>query len=62
MDIDIDCQIAAQEGIWNLYQEYATDRAKMARLILEVVDDEPDRFAYFDVKLIGRVKEHAKRR
>ncbi|MFE2962658.1 hypothetical protein ACFXKC_03035 [Streptomyces sp. NPDC059340] len=22
----------------------------------------PDRFAYFDVKLIGRVKKHAKRR
>ncbi|MFD8002087.1 hypothetical protein [Streptomyces mirabilis] len=56
-DIEIDCQIAAREGIWTLYREYATGRAAMARLILEVVDNQPERFAYFDAKLIGRIKK-----
>lgn len=56
-EIAIDCQIAAREGIWTLYQEYATGRAMMARLILEAVDNEPERFAYFDAKLIRRLNK-----
>ncbi|MBK3572965.1 hypothetical protein JHN63_03825 [Streptomyces sp. MBT65] len=61
-EIDIDCQIAAREGIWTLYQEYATGHAMLARYILEGVDNDQERFAYFDAKLIDRVRKKAKRR
>ena len=61
-ELEVDCQIVAREGIWTLYQEYATGRASMARMILDVVDTDRDRFEYFDSKLIGRVRKRAKRR
>ncbi|MEU2738218.1 hypothetical protein ABZ656_23325 [Streptomyces sp. NPDC007095] len=60
-EIEIDCQIAAREGLWTLYQEYATGRALLARLVLDVVDNDRDRFAYFDAKLKGRIQKRAKR-
>lgn len=60
-ELEIDCQIAAREGIWALYQEYATGRASMARMILDEVDADRDRFEYFDAKLIDRVRKRAKR-
>ena len=61
-EIEIDCQIVAREGIWTLYQEYATGRASMARMLLDVVDSDRERFEYFDAKLIDRVRKRAKRR
>jgi hypothetical protein len=61
-ELEIDCQIAAREGIWTLYQEYATGRASMARMLLDVVDTDRERFEYFDAKLIDRVRKRAKRR
>ena len=61
-ELEVDCQIVAREGIWTLYQEYATGRASMARMILDVVDTDRDRFEYFDSKLIDRVRKRAKRR
>ncbi|MFI2765538.1 hypothetical protein ACH5A3_43185 [Streptomyces echinatus] len=61
-ELETDCQIAAREGIWTLYQEYATGRASMARMILDAVDTDRDRFAYFDSKLIDRVRKRAKGR
>ncbi|MFE2580252.1 hypothetical protein [Streptomyces sp. NPDC059378] len=60
-EIEVDCQIAAREGIWQLYQEYATGRADMARIALELVDNDPDRFAHFDAKLIVRFDKRMKR-
>ncbi|MGI5140891.1 MULTISPECIES: hypothetical protein [unclassified Streptomyces] len=60
-EIELDCQIAAREGIWSLYQEYATGRADMARIALELVDNDPERFAHFDAKLIGRFDKRMKR-
>ncbi|MGI5457128.1 hypothetical protein ACQEWB_28990 [Streptomyces sp. CA-249302] len=59
---EIDCQIAAREGIRTLYQDYATGRASMARIILDAVDPDRERFEYFDAKLIDRVRKRAKRR
>ncbi|CAM5619637.1 hypothetical protein [Streptomyces canus] len=61
-ELEIDCQIAAREGIWTLYQEYATGRASTARMLLDAVDADRERFEYFDAKLIGRVRKRAKRR
>lgn len=61
-EIEIDCQIAAREAIWRLYQEYATGRASMARMILDAVDPGRGRFEYFDAKLIDRVRKRAKER
>jgi hypothetical protein len=61
-ELQVDCQIVAREGIWTLYQEYATGRASMARMILDVVDTDRERFEYFDSKLIDRVRKRAKRR
>ncbi|MGY6024198.1 hypothetical protein [Streptomyces spinosirectus] len=60
-EIEIDCQIAAREGIWSLYQEYATGHVMLARYLLEGVDKDRERFAYFDGKLIGRIQKQAKR-
>ncbi|MEU1513153.1 hypothetical protein ABZ490_13470 [Streptomyces sp. NPDC005811] len=60
-EIEIDCQIAAREGLWTLYQEYATGRALLARLVLDVVDNDRDRFAYFDHQLKGRIQKRSKR-
>ncbi|WP_158719036.1 hypothetical protein [Streptomyces globisporus] len=60
-EIEIDCQIAAWEGIWVLYQEYASGHAMMARMILDAVDTDRERFAYFDEKLIGRIHKRRKR-
>lgn len=59
-ELEIGCQIAAGEGIWVLYQEYATGRASMARMILDAVDTDRERFEYFDAKLIDRVRKRAK--
>lgn len=59
-DIEVDCQVAAREGIWTLYQEYATGRASMARMILDAVDTDRERFEYFDAKLIDRVRKRPK--
>ncbi|WP_406446320.1 hypothetical protein OHB14_44875 [Streptomyces sp. NBC_01613] len=61
-ELEVDCQIVAREGIWTLYQEYATGRASMARMILDAVDTDRERFEYFDAKLIDRVRKRAKRR
>ncbi|MGW1563260.1 hypothetical protein ACWCQ1_43265 [Streptomyces sp. NPDC002144] len=61
-ELEIDCQIAAREGIWTLYQEYATGRASMARMILDAVDTDRERFECFDAKLIDRVRKRAKHR
>ncbi|MGW2569408.1 hypothetical protein [Streptomyces sp. NPDC001537] len=61
-ELEVDCQIVAREGIWMLYQEYATGRASMARMILDAVDNDRDRFEYFDSKLIDRVRKRTKRR
>lgn len=61
-ELEVDCQIVAREGIWTLYQEYATGRASMARMILDAVDTDRDRFEYFDSKLIDRVRKRAKGR
>ncbi|MFG2371209.1 hypothetical protein ACGFY9_07000 [Streptomyces sp. NPDC048504] len=60
-ELEIDCQVAAREGIWTLYQEYATGRASMARMLLDVVETDRERFEYFDAKLIDRVRKRAKR-
>ncbi|MEV0185445.1 hypothetical protein AB0I54_40200 [Streptomyces sp. NPDC050625] len=60
-ELEIDCQIAAREGIWTLYAEYATGRASMARMVLDVVDADRERFEYFDAKLLDRVRKRAKR-
>lgn len=60
-EIEIDCQIAAREGIWALYQEYASGHAMMARMILDAVDTDRERFAYFDEKLSGRLHKRGKR-
>ncbi|MFI6659934.1 hypothetical protein ACIBL8_30875 [Streptomyces sp. NPDC050523] len=60
-EIEIDCKIAAREGNWTLYQEYATGHAMLARYILEGVDNDRERYAYFDGKLIGRIQKQAKR-
>ncbi|MFD5080348.1 hypothetical protein [Streptomyces sp. NPDC058371] len=60
-ELEVDCQIAAREGVWTLYQEYATGRASMARMILDAVDADRERFEYFDAKLIDRVRKRAKR-
>ncbi|MFE3036897.1 hypothetical protein ACFXKY_35245 [Streptomyces canus] len=43
-ELEVDCQIVAREGIWTLNQEYATGRASMARMILDAVDIDRDRF------------------
>ncbi|MEU3508450.1 hypothetical protein ABZ733_11065 [Streptomyces longwoodensis] len=59
-ELEIDCQIAAREGIWTLYAEYATGRASMARMVLDVVDADRERFEYFDAQLIDRVRKRAK--
>ncbi|MFD8301559.1 hypothetical protein ACFV29_04245 [Streptomyces sp. NPDC059690] len=61
-ELEVDCQIAAREGVWILYQEYATGRASMARMILDAVDTDRDRFEYFDSRLIDRVRKRAKGR
>ncbi|MER6424071.1 hypothetical protein [Streptomyces sp. NPDC001137] len=61
-ELEVDCQIVAREGTWMLYQEYATGRASMARMILDAVDNDRDRFEYFDSKLIDRVRKRTKRR
>ncbi|MGW2706575.1 hypothetical protein [Streptomyces sp. NPDC001340] len=60
-ELEIDCRIAAREGLWTLYTEYATGRASMARMVLGVVDADRERFEYFDAKLIGRIEKRAKR-
>lgn len=60
-ELEIDCRIAAREGVWALYREYATGRAALVRPILQVVDEDEDRFAYFDAKLKGRIQKRAKR-
>ncbi|MFJ4481842.1 hypothetical protein ACIP3D_05825 [Streptomyces longwoodensis] len=60
-ELETDCQIAAREGIWTLYAEYATGRASMARMVLDVVDADRERFEYFDAQLIDRVRKRAKR-
>ncbi|MER6785588.1 hypothetical protein ABT330_13285 [Streptomyces sp. NPDC000658] len=60
-ELEIDCRIAAREGMWTFYKEYATGRASMARMILDVVDADRERFEYFDAKLIDRVRKRAKR-
>ena len=60
-EIEVDCRIAAREGIWTLYQEYATGHAMLARYILEGVDNDQERYVYFDAKLIGRIEKQAKR-
>ncbi|MEU2285467.1 hypothetical protein ABZ614_26640 [Streptomyces sp. NPDC013178] len=60
-EIEVDCQIAAREAIWTLYQEYATGHAMPARYILEAVDPDQERFSHFDAKLISRIQKRAKR-
>ncbi|MFD3455419.1 hypothetical protein ACFWVC_25005 [Streptomyces sp. NPDC058691] len=60
-EIDIACHMAAREGIWSLYREYATGRADMARIALEIVDNDRDRFTYFDTKLIARFDKRMKK-
>ncbi|MFG2944580.1 hypothetical protein [Streptomyces adustus] len=59
--IEVDCQIAAREAIWTLYQEYATGHAMLARYILEEVDPDEERFSHFDAKLISRVQKATER-
>ena len=54
---DEQARIAAREGIWTLYQEYATGHAMLARMILEAVETDPERFRDFDAKLIRRLKK-----
>lgn len=56
-EIEVDCRIAAREGIWTLYREYATGRALLARMILDAVESDRERFDHFDAKLIGRIKK-----
>ncbi|MET8975986.1 hypothetical protein ABZX85_10220 [Streptomyces sp. NPDC004539] len=52
----------AREGNWTLHQEHATGRASMARMILDTVDTDRERFEYLDLKLIDRVRKRAKGR
>ncbi|MET8102371.1 hypothetical protein ABZV29_39020 [Streptomyces sp. NPDC005236] len=60
-EIEVDCQIAAREAIWTLYQEYVTGHAMLARYILEEVDPDQERFSSFDAKLSSRIQKAAKR-
>ncbi|MBB5968156.1 hypothetical protein [Planomonospora venezuelensis] len=41
------CRKNAQEGIWIIYQELCSGHYDLARDILEIIDEDRDRFAHF---------------